>query len=155
MWVVTSSMWDIASSLWAVTASMHDLQALCWLLHPLTLTLTITITKAQRRARNHTPTTVAAIRRRVSRHGSAQGTKTENQDRVPRRRTKTKNGELRMRNDKEGEEERKNSYPVSTFENRFPKISESLLITCVDPRDHTTFQIITIYVDDGSKTTVE
>ena len=105
---------------------------------------------------------------RVSRYGSTQGTKigdqdgerrqgakTENQDRELRRGIKTKIGERRMRNDKEREKERENSYPVSAFENRFPKISESFLITYVDPRDYTTFRIIIIYVDDGSKTPVE
>ena len=55
--------------MWAVTASMCDVQALCGLLHPLTLTLTLTIIKVQCRARNPHHTIVAAShskRRRVA-----------------------------------------------------------------------------------------
>ena len=48
----------MASVMWAVTASMYDVQALCRLLHPLTLTLTII--KVQYTARNPNLTAVTA-----------------------------------------------------------------------------------------------
>ena len=53
-------MWDVTYSMWVVTDSMYDVQALCVLLHPLTLTLTIK--KVQCRDQNPNPTTVAATR---------------------------------------------------------------------------------------------
>ena len=55
-------MWAVASSIHAVTSYVYDVQALCGLLHFLTLTLTLTIIKAQCTARNPNPTTVAATR---------------------------------------------------------------------------------------------
>ena len=45
---------------WIVSSSMHDVQALCELLRPLSLTLTTKVAKCM--ARNPNPTTVAAIR---------------------------------------------------------------------------------------------
>ena len=46
--------------MWAVASFVYDVQALCGLLHVLTLTLTII--KVQCTARNPNPTTVAATR---------------------------------------------------------------------------------------------
>ena len=56
MWAVISSMWAVASSMWADTAFIYDGEALCGMLHPLTLTITI------KKARNPNPITVAATR---------------------------------------------------------------------------------------------
>ena len=55
-------MWVVTSYMWAVTTSMYDVHVLCGLLHPLTLILTII--KGQFRARNPNPTTVAATRQK-------------------------------------------------------------------------------------------
>ena len=41
MWDVSSSVRAITASVWDVAASVHDVQALCGIVHPLTLTLTI------------------------------------------------------------------------------------------------------------------
>ena len=60
-------MWAVTSYTWAVTSYVYDVQALCGLLHA--LTLTITIIRVQCTARIPNPTTVAAThpkRRRVA-----------------------------------------------------------------------------------------
>ena len=58
-------MWAVVSSMWAVTASTDDVQALCGMLHPLTLILTTM--KVQCRTRNPNFTTVAATRPEIRR----------------------------------------------------------------------------------------
>ena len=112
-------MWAVTSSMWVVTSYVYDVQALCGLLHPLTLTLIII--KVQCRARNPNPTKVGATRPKrrwvaatavglgflgtdlqtgsKGREGR-KGTNTGNQDREPRKGrepkwgTKTENGHL-------------------------------------------------------------
>ena len=59
-WAVIGAVWAVTSSMWAVTASMCDVQALCGLLHPLTLTLTII--RVQCTGRKPNPTIVATTR---------------------------------------------------------------------------------------------
>ena len=108
---------------------MYDVQALCGLLHPLSLNLTIIW--VQCRARNHNPTTVAAIRSKIWRIAATivglgfldtalyinqycqnreprRGSKAANHDIEPRRGTKTrnKNGESRLRTKTENGERR-------------------------------------------------
>ena len=89
MWEVTGSVWDIVSSMLSIEACMHDVQALCGLLCPLCGLLQ--------------PPCGLSL------------SKTGNKDKTPRLRTKTKNGEQRIRRDKDGEKERETIFPGFHF----------------------------------------
>ena len=98
-----------------VIASAHDLQALCGLLHPL---CGLSLAKAGNKVRQRRQGIKTGVedwehyreRRWGRKTGKRRwGTKTVNKDREPRLRTKTKNGETRIRKEKDGEK----VYPVS------------------------------------------